>query len=308
MTNEIPIQPVPLFSVVVATYNDWSVLGRCLQSLSQQTGTPSFEVIVADDGSTEPAPEPIRDWGHHYSLTITRQAHGGISVARNRGIQASRGSVLLFIDADCRLEPDCLANLARKLGESPGQSCFQLRLVGDRSNQVGRAEHLRLTTLQDYLVQADGHIRYLNTAGFAIRRAKVSEDGNLFNPSAIRAEDTLLLATLLRLGELPVYVPDATVQHAIPLSLTNCFRKDIRSAYVERRAYGLIAAKGVTIQLTNRERVNIMASMWKTARQESIGRTAWVIVVGRQFLRLVVSILYRLSHWPKSSPSLEWFI
>jgi glycosyltransferase involved in cell wall biosynthesis len=296
MTNEMPIQPVPVFSIVVATYNDWSVLGGCLQSLSQQNGAPSFEVIVADDGSTEPAPEPIRDWSHHYSLTINRQAHGGISVARNRGIQAARGSVLLFIDADCRLEPNCLANLARKLEELPRQSCFQLHLVGDRSNQVGRAEDLRLTTLQDYLLQTDGHIRYLNTAGFAIRRAKVSEDGNLFNPTATRAEDTLLLATLVRLGELPVYVADATVQHAIPLSLANCLRKDIRSAYVERRAYGLIAEKGVTIQLTNRERLNIMASMWKTARQESIGRTAWVIVVGRQLLRLVVSIVYRLSH------------
>lgn len=305
MTNEITIQPAPLLSIVVATYNDWNVLARCLQSLSQQTGTPSFEVIVADDGSAEPAPEPVRNWSRHYSMKITRQAHGGISVARNRGIQASRGSVLLFVDADCRLEPDCLANLARKLGELPRQSCFQLHLVGDRSNQVGRAEDLRLTTLQDYLLQPDGHIRYLNTAGFAIRRAKVSEDGNLFNPTAIRAEDTLLLATLLRLGELPVYVPDATVQHAIPLSLTHCFRKDIRSAYVERRVYGLIAAKGVTIQLTNRERLNIMVSMWKTARQESIGRRAWVIVVGRQFLRLVVSIVYRLSHWPTSFRSLE---
>jgi glycosyltransferase involved in cell wall biosynthesis len=296
MTNEMLIQAVPLFSVVVAVYNDWNVLDRCLESLSQQTGAPSFEVIIADDGSTEPAPEPIRDWSHYYSLTITREAHAGIPVARNRGIQASRGSALLFIDADCRLEPDCLAKLARKLGELPRQSCFQLHLAGDRSNQVGRAEELRLTTLQNYLIQPDGHIRYLNTAGFAIRRAKVSEDGNLFNPTATRAEDTLLLATLMRLGELPIYVPDATVQHAIPLSLMSCFRKDIRSAYVERRAYGLIAAKGVTIQLTNRERLNIMASMWKTSGLESIGRSAWVIVVGRQILRLAVSAVYRLSH------------
>ena len=120
-------------------------------------------------------------------------------MARNCGIRASRGSVLVFIDADCRLESGCLAELGRTLVESTRQSCFQLRLVGDRSNPVGRAEELRLTTLQGYLLQSDGHIRYLNTAGFAIRRSKVPEDGNLFNPAAIRAEDTLLLATLMRL-------------------------------------------------------------------------------------------------------------
>jgi glycosyltransferase involved in cell wall biosynthesis len=301
MTDEPPIHAVPLFSVIVAIYNDWIVLNRCLQSLAQQTGGPSFEVIIADDGSRDPAPQSIRDWSRSYTLTIRRQTHAGISVSRNRGIQASRGSVLLFIDADCRLEPDCLAELGRKLVELPQQSCFQLHLVGDRSNRVGRAEELRLITLQDYLIQPDGHIRYLNTAGFALRRAKVSEDGNLFNPTAIRAEDTLLLSTLMRRGELPVFVPKATVQHAIPLSLVNCLRKDIRSAYVERKAYSLIEAKGVRIQLTNRERLNILSEMWRTSAQHSIGRTAWFVVAGRQALRLVVALVYRLSHRAETS-------
>jgi glycosyltransferase involved in cell wall biosynthesis len=301
MTNETSTHAAPLFSIVVAVYNDWVVLGRCLQSLAQQTDGPSFEVIIADDGSVEAAPQSIRDWSRSYPLTILRQTHAGISVARNCGIRASRGSVLVFIDADCRLESGCLTELGRTLVESTRQSCFQLRLVGDRSNPVGRAEDLRLATLQGHLLQSDGHIRYLNTAGFAIRRSKVPEDGNLFNPKAIRAEDTLLLATLMRLGELPVYVPSATVQHAIPLSLMRCLRKDIRSNYVERRAYGLIAAKGVSIQLTNRERLSIMSSMWKTSGQKSIGRTAWIIVVGRQVLRLVVSVVYTLTHRLKAS-------
>jgi glycosyltransferase involved in cell wall biosynthesis len=297
------IPPAPLFSVIVAIYNDWIALDRCLEPLTNQEGGPAFEVIIVDDGSEEPAPQSIRDWSRYYPLAIIRQAHAGISVARNHGIQASRGSVLVFIDADCRFEPDCLKALERKLTELPQQSCFQLHLVGDRSNPVGRAEELRLITLQEYLLQSDGHIRYLNTAGFAIRRAKVSQDGNLFNPTAIRAEDTLLLATLMRRGELPVYVPDATVEHAIPLSLMSCLRKDIRSAYVERKAYDLIAAKGVRVQLTNRERLNIMSSMWKTSGQSSIGRMAWVTVVARQVLRLAVSTVYRLTHWPERFPS-----
>jgi glycosyltransferase involved in cell wall biosynthesis len=289
------------FSIIIAVYDDWISLGRCLQSLEGQTGSASFEVVVVDDGSAELVPESIRDWSRCYPLTIIRQAHAGISVARNQGIRNSRGPVLVFIDADCRFETGSLTALARTLGQLPGQSCFQFHLIGDRSNLVGRAEELRLITLQDYLLQSDGQIRYLNTAGFAIRRTKVSEDGNLFNPMAIRAEDTLLLATLMRRGELPVYVPDVIVQHAIPLSLASCLRKDIRSAYVERKAYDLIAAKGVKIQLTNRERLNIVSSMWTASGESSIGRLAWAVVVGRQALRLVVSIVYRLSHWFEGS-------
>jgi glycosyltransferase involved in cell wall biosynthesis len=296
VTDQTPTQRSPFFSVVIAIYNDWFALARGLERLGQQPGGPSFEVIIVDDGSTEPAPKSIRDWNRCYPLTIIRQTHAGISVARNRGIQSSRGSVLVFIDADCRLEPGCLAVLERRLVELPRQSCFQLHLVGDRSNPVGRAEDLRLIALQDHFLQSDGHIRYLNTAGFAIRRAKVSEDGNLFDPTAIRAEDTLLLATLTSCGELLVYVPDATVEHAIPLPLISCLRKDIRSAYVERKAYGLIAAKGVRIQLTNRERLKIMFSMWKASGQPSIGRMAWATVVGRQILRLLVSVVYSITH------------
>jgi hypothetical protein len=69
------------------------------------------------------------------------------------------------------------------------------------------------------MLQPDGSIRYLNTAGFAIRRKGADVAAGLFEPVARRAEDTLLLANLMRRGQLPLFVPDAIVEHAIPLSL-----------------------------------------------------------------------------------------
>src|SRR5438874_11311507 len=98
----------PLFSIIIGVYNDWAPLDRCLRSLSQQISAPSFEVIVVDDGSREANPEFIHHWRSCYPLTLIRQSHAGVSVARNRGIQTSQGSILLFVDADCRLETNCL--------------------------------------------------------------------------------------------------------------------------------------------------------------------------------------------------------
>jgi len=155
--------PVPLVSIIIAVYNDWMQLDGCLQSLAQQTHAPSFEVIVVDDGGSAP-PESIDRWANHYSFTLIRHPHAGISATRNRGIKSARGTVLLFVDADCRLRPDCLAALASAVEASPRQNSFQLRLVGDCSGMVGRAETLRLATLQDQLLQPDGCIRYLDTA------------------------------------------------------------------------------------------------------------------------------------------------
>jgi glycosyltransferase involved in cell wall biosynthesis len=290
----------PLFSILIPVYNDWIPLDQCLQSLARQTNAPGFEVIVVDDGSTKDAPELIHGSAPGYPLTIIRQPHAGIAAARNRGVRASQGAVLLFVDADCRLHTYCLAALSSMIVDSPQHDCFQLRLIGNCSSLVGRAEELRLSTFQNHMLQADGCIRYLNTAGFAIRRARVNVEAGVFDPAALRAEDTLLLANLMQVGELPLFVPNAIVEHAIPLSLMACLRKDIRSVYLEGTTYDMIASKRVRIRLTHRERLRLLWSMWRSAGQPSIGRSAWFVLVLRQTLQRTISLGYK---WLRVGPT-----
>jgi glycosyltransferase involved in cell wall biosynthesis len=283
----------PTLSVIIGVYNDWAPLDHCLRTLSQQTDPPVFEVIVVDDGSAESAPESIRQWARAYALTIDGQPHAGIAAARNRGLQIARGSLLLFVDADCKLDPGCLAALAATAAQSPQHSFFQLHLAGDCSGIVGRSEELRLMTIQNHTLQPNGCIRYLNTAGFALRRARASSATALFNPAARRGEDTLLLVRLMKSGELPLYVANATVQHAVPLSLLQYLRKSVRSAYLEAGTYSLIASEGIRIRVTNRERLEMLSSMWKASKQPSIGRGAWFVLFFRQALPRFVSLVYR---------------
>src|SRR5438094_3275579 len=295
VTHDRASTTTPLFSIIIAAYNDWESLDQCLRSLAQQADGPSFEVIIADDGSTEPASEFIRQWQRYYHLTIDRGPHAGISTARNRGAQISRGSVLLFVDADSRLQKNCLAALNATITSSPQHNCFQLRLVGGCTGLVGRAEELRLQTIQNHTLQPTGCIRYLNTAGFAIRRSRVDIKRGIFDPAALRAEDTLLLSDLMQAGELPLFVHDAIVQHATRLSLMASLRKSIRSAYLEGKTYEIIAMKGVRIRVSHRERLSMLWSMWKTSGQPSIGRAAWFVLIVKQALQRIVSIAYHAS-------------
>jgi hypothetical protein len=138
------------------------------------------------------------------------------------------------------------------------------------------------------MLQPSGCIRYLNTAGFAIRRTRVDGDRDLFDPSVRRAEDTLLMTELMQDGELPLFVADAVVQHAIPLSLIEWLCKAIRSAFLEARTYDLIGAKAARFRVSHRERLGMLRSMWTTSGQQSIGRMAWFAAVIRQSLRLVI--------------------
>jgi cellulose synthase/poly-beta-1,6-N-acetylglucosamine synthase-like glycosyltransferase len=280
----------PTFSIVIAVCDDWQLLERCLQSLERQVDSPSFEIIVVDDGSTTPAPESVNQGAAACSMTIIRQPHQGIPSARNRGIGTATGEVILFVDSDCCLEAHCLSILHAAITSSPEHDCFQLRLVGNCSTLMGKAEELKLMTFQNHMLQADGRIRYLDTAGFAIRHARVH--AATFDPSALRGEDTLLLANLMERGELPLFVASAVVEHARPMSFFECVRKDFRSAYLQSRAYRMMAARGLKMRMTNRERLRLLRDMWKAADQKSIGRSAWFVILMRQMLSRMASVSY----------------
>jgi glycosyltransferase involved in cell wall biosynthesis len=284
----------PQFSIIIGAYNDWVALDSCLRSLAQQMDGPSFEVILVDDGSTVPAPDQIRAWSRYYPLVIVRRPHAGVSAARNRGAQISKGAILIFADADSRFQRNCLEALASTISNSPQHDSFQLRLTGDCSTLVGKVEELRLITLQDHLLQPDGCLRYLNTAGFAIRRTHADIEAGVFYTGAIRAEDTLLLADLIQCGRLPLLVSSAVIQHETPFSLMESLRKEVRSAYLEMSTYKIIKLKGVKFQVSHRERLKMLQSMWKTSRRASIGRLAWFVLVARQVLRLALHFVYRM--------------
>ena len=277
---------------MIAVHDDWGPLEHCLRSLDEQRNAPAFEVILVDDGSSSSAPQSILRREGGYRLTVLQQPHAGISSARNLGLKISRGSVLLFTDADCKIQPDCLATLAASIGASPADHCFQLHLIGDCSNLIGRAEQLRLLTLQSHLLQPPGRIRYLNTAGFAMRRERIDIEKGLFNPVALRAEDTFLLVTLMENHELPLFVPAAMVEHSIPLGLMGRLRKDIHTARLERSTYRLIASKGIRIRVSQRERMAMLRSMWIASEDPSIGRMAWFVQVVRQALQRIFSFAY----------------
>jgi glycosyltransferase involved in cell wall biosynthesis len=288
-----PTLGAPEFSIIIAVYNDWKLLADCLRSLSEQTNSPRIEVIIVDDGSHTPAPESIREWSRKFPLTVIREPHNGIPASRNRGIQNSAGSVLVFTDADCRLQPSCLSALASAIASDPDHSCFQLHLTGDSSGLTARAEELRLREIQSQTLQANGTIRYLNTAGFAIRRSKAVSQSELFHPAALRGEDTLLLVDFMQRGELPFFVADAIVRHVVSMSLVQCLRKDVRSAWLETKTFEMIEARGVQVRMSYYKRITMLISMWKTASRDSIGRAAWLVLVTRQSVQRIITVTHQ---------------
>jgi glycosyltransferase involved in cell wall biosynthesis len=286
--------PDPDISVIIAAYDHWRALDSCLKSLSLQDQPPDFEVIVVDDGSRTPAPDSIREGCANLQLSVVRLPHSGISSARNHGIRIAKGSILLFTDCDCVLDTDCLKKLADEAAHYPEDDCFQLHLVGDESSFAGRAENMQLSTIQQERLLSTEYLTYLNTSGFAIRRRSPYLERELFDPSARRGEDTLLLSRLIAKGDLPRYLPGVVIQHAVRLMLPRYVLKGFPSGYLEGYAYAMIRAKGVRISSNRRQRWKLLKNFLKASQSVSLGVVALATVVTRQALNVLGSTSYRI--------------
>ena len=101
-------------SVVVPTYNRSDRLRRVLVALDRQiTTTPdgrtfTFEVVVVSDGSTDDTVEVAEKLETSYPLRVMEQENSGPAGARNRGVQATTGRIIVFIDDDVIPAPGCL--------------------------------------------------------------------------------------------------------------------------------------------------------------------------------------------------------
>ena len=108
-----------LISVIVSTYNREDALDAVLRALSRQTDR-DFEIIVADDGSGPATAGVVRKWAGKAPVPVRHVWHedSGFRLAdiRNRGILASAGAYIVFIDGDCIARPGFVA-AHRRLSE-----------------------------------------------------------------------------------------------------------------------------------------------------------------------------------------------
>jgi len=103
----------PTLSLVMPVYNVAAYLPACLDSLVAQTRQPD-EIIAVDDGSTDECPAILARYAEKLpQMRVIRRVNGGLSAARNTGLEHSSGDWLVFLDSDDQLAPEhCATALA----------------------------------------------------------------------------------------------------------------------------------------------------------------------------------------------------
>ena len=107
-----------LLSVVIPVYRTELTLQRCVESVLNQ-GVDDMEVILVDDGSPDSCPELCDDWAEKDNhIKVIHKTNGGLSDARNAGIDIAKGEYITFVDSDDWVDDNTYTTLLNIMGDN----------------------------------------------------------------------------------------------------------------------------------------------------------------------------------------------
>lgn len=223
-------------TVVVPCYNEAETIGAQLDALASQTCPRSWEVVVADNGSTDATVEVARSYSDRLPgfRLVDASDRDGAAHARNRAVEASESDNLAFCDADDVVAPDWLPVIVEALEE---HRFVASRHEVERLNPEwalagrGRGQEDGLLT-----VWYPPHLPHATTTGLAVRRELFEEVGG-FDESLLYLEDTDFCWRLIKRGCELQFVEDAVIHLRYRSTLVEMFRQARNWAYYNTLLY-----------------------------------------------------------------------
>jgi cellulose synthase/poly-beta-1,6-N-acetylglucosamine synthase-like glycosyltransferase len=245
---------IPRISVVIPAYNAAATLPACLAALGRQVNVPApFEVLVIDDGSCDSTAAVVRQFSARLpgsasgsdlaaDVQLLQQPHAGAAAARNRGIQAARGELIFFTDADCVPADDWLAAMARPF-ERPGVAGCEGVYATRQTELIARFAQLEYQVKYRAMAGCDS-IDFVGTNCGGYRRPVLLAAGG-FDSSLPGAcvEDVELAFRVSALGHRLVFNPAAVVRHRHPATLRGYLARKAHYGFWRARVYARHPAK-----------------------------------------------------------------
>ncbi len=259
-------------SVIIPARNAARTLGECvLAVLSQSMPREQYEIIVVDDGSSDPTAAIARKLG----AKVVPQPPLGRAVARNTGARVARGDVVVFLEPDCVPKLDWLARLVAPF-QDPTVAGVKGTCLTHEEGFVPRLiqadydeRHRRLERYETVDV-IDGYAT-------AFRRAVFLEAGG-FDPTFAAAEDVELSYRLAKSGRRLVYAPKAVVYHD--------HGDDLR-LYLERALREGLWRSLVYARHPDRALGDVQAAPAQRAQLPLAGLTLATLILGARWPRLL---------------------
>ena len=186
-------------SIIIPVFNTIQYLPRCLESVLNQSFT-DFELVLVDDGSTDGSGETCDAYAQKDSrIRVYHQENGGVSSARNLGLDHATGDWIYFVDSDDEVLPDGLQTLVNCISDEVDIVMGGYVDVDENGVpfEVNKRVDVILSKKQSLVSLYGGYGSYYPYCGYLwmrlLRRRVIQESHLLFNPAFAVKEDTLFL-------------------------------------------------------------------------------------------------------------------
>ena len=117
-TDKSGTEETIVLSIVVPVYNRAELVGRCLTSCLQ-SDDPRYELVLIDDASTDATYDVLMSYAGKHVRIFRQDINGGVSAARQRGVEAAWGHWIAFVDSDDTLMPGAIDALLNAIADAP---------------------------------------------------------------------------------------------------------------------------------------------------------------------------------------------
>lgn len=225
-------------SVIVPAFNSEVTIEKCLNSIRSQT-YKDLEIIVVNDGSTDRSLEKIKLLEKQDTrIKCILQENGGVSKARNRGLDCAKGAWITFVDADDYLEKNCIETLHKALVQYGADisMCLEQKEFPDGALKEDRK--LPVSVPECFSVD-EGY-------SYTTYRSKEVVWGTIYKASLLKdirfaedlyvGEDTLFFATAAKQSKRMVYTY-SKLYHYVQYEESACHGEFTRKKYTELEAW-----------------------------------------------------------------------
>ena len=167
-------------SVIIPVYNVAPYIGECLDSLicaaSHAEDLALIDLICIDDGSTDSSGDILDQYARHttnpnITFTIEHRENGGVSSARNRGLDIASGDYFLFVDSDDFVRETYFADVCRIISENPGSDLISFGMLPFYGGDIEWHDNERQATQKIVLDTAiDEHVSNNSICTFCYKR------------------------------------------------------------------------------------------------------------------------------------------
>lgn len=133
-----------LISIIIPVYKVEKYLDKCVESVVNQT-YKNLEIILVDDGSPDGCPAMCDEWAKKDKrIKVIHKENGGVSLARNAGIDIASGDYLAFIDSDDYIDVTMYEKLIKSAGENNSDITFCRYVETDGDGNLKRVNEINL--------------------------------------------------------------------------------------------------------------------------------------------------------------------